>query len=326
MDEVFTTVNIEQNKRYSAWQEAICDVYLKVDVSTRHPENYNGFIREARLGDVTITDTLLSQQQITRQNRHIARLDKDCYYIQFVQRGRIDVEQSGTSLASHSASAAVFCASEPYQLHCHGKVRAFYVEAPRSAFAERFANGRVPVVAAINAGTGLGRIATELCHSVGTNAGALDVTARARIGEELLDVIALALECGPELNAFGGRATQRARLASVKTWIEERLGDPSLSLEKAAKSNSISLRQLHYLFELEGATPADWIWQRRLQRCHDELASGQSGLSVTEIAFRNGFSSSSHFSTSFRRSFGVRPTEVRKSSQTLVANERPANA
>lgn len=312
MEEVFTTTKFARDRRYAAWQEAICDVYLKVDVASASRDDYQGFIREARLGAVVVTDTLLSQQQITRQGRHIAQLDKDCFYIQLIQRGHINVEQAGKSLLSNPASGAVFCATERYTLQCQGKVRAYYVEVPRDAFAQRFSTGRTPLVASIATGFGMGRIATEFCANVAANADALDETTKARIGEELMDVLALALECGPGQSAFNERAARQARLESIKAWIEERLSDPTLTLDKVARHNQISLRQLHYLFELCETTPSDWIWRRRLDRSHKELTTDPANRSVTEIAFRNGFSSSSHFSTLFRRSFGLRPTEARK--------------
>ncbi len=316
MEEVFSTATLEPRRRYAAWQDAICDIYLKVDVTTERPEEYDGFVREDRLGRVTITDTLLSPQQIARQKRHVAQLDKDCYYIQFIQRGHLNVEQSGSTLVSNAAEAVLFCATEPYKLLCPTKVRACYVEAPRQALSERFSNGRVPLLASINTGVGLGRIAAEFCNSVITNAGSLSDAVKARIGEELLDIVALALECGPEQIPFDDRAVQQARLRSVKNWIEENLSDPGLSPEKIAKCNQISLRQLYYLFELCATTPADWIWQRRLQRCYELLADDRTGLSVTDVAFKNGFNSSSHFSTLFRRNFGLRPSDIRKKGRT----------
>jgi len=312
MREVFSTAQFEPGRRHAAWQEAICEVYLKVDVKSDPLREYDGFIREGRFGNITVTDTLLSQQQITRENRHVAQLDKDCYYIQLLQHGYMSVEQSGKSLLSNSAAAAVFCASEPYRLHVPTKVRAYYVEVPRETFVQRFSGGHVPLAATINASVGLGRIATEFCSSLVTNVDALSDSVRARIGEELIDVIALALEAGPEQVPFNDRAVQKARLNSVKAWIEEHLSDPTLTLEKVAKSNQISLRQLHYLFGLCGTTPSDWIWRRRVECSYELLAKDEGGLSVTDIAFRLGFSSSSHFSTLFRRSFGLRPSDVKR--------------
>ena len=102
-------------------------------------------------------------------------------------------------------------------------------------------------------------------------------------------------------------------MRSVKAWIEDHLSDPDLSLEKIAKNNGISLRHLHYLFRLTDMSAAEWVWDRRLQRCYDLLTRSElNNLSVTEVAYRLGFNSSSHFSTAFRRKFGLRPSDVRR--------------
>lgn len=314
MDLIFSTDEVERAKRYAAWQGAICDVYVHVDVNSEDRSDYEGFIREARFGSVMMTDVLLSGQRITRRSRHIAKLDKDCYYAQFIQRGKINVLQAGETLVTNGAVGAVFCATESYDLECVGKVRSFYLELPRKAFADRFANDRVPIAATLGTGRGLGRIAAEFCSMLAQEGASLDVGVRARLGDELMDVVALALDAGDRDEPAADHAVQQARLRSVKAWIEEHLADPDFSLEKVAKHNGISLRYLHYLFKLTDMSASEWIWDRRLQRCYDVLTQPKLGnLSITETAYRFGFNSSSHFSTAFRRKFGIRPSDLIKS-------------
>ena len=313
MDLVFTTEGLGPSKRYAAWQRAICDVYVHVDVNADRRSDYQGFIREARFGAVTMTDVLLSEQRITRRERHIAKLDKDCYYVEFVQQGKINVLQAGQTLLSNPGVGAIFSASEAYDLECMGKVRSLYLEIPRSEFASRFNESRIPVAMTMPTGRGLGRIAAEFCASLASEGAPLDETARARLGDELMDVLALALDMGDRDELAEDATAQKARLRSVKAWIEENLTDPDLSLEKIAKSNGVSLRHLHYLFRLTDVSVSEWILDRRLQRCYDVLTRPElRSLSVTEVAYRLGFRSSSHFSTAFRRRFGHSPSDLRK--------------
>jgi AraC-like DNA-binding protein len=57
---------------------------------------------------------------------------------------------------------------------------------------------------------------------------------------------------------------------------------------------------------------SEWIWDRRLQRSYDVLTRPERGnLSITEAAYRSGFNNSSHFSTAFRRKFGIRPSDLK---------------
>ncbi len=311
MDLVFSTDGIEPSRRYAAWQGAICDVYVHVDVNSEKRSDYQGFIREARFGAVTMTDVLLSEQRISRRERHIAKLDKDCYYVEFVQHGKINILQSGQSLLSNASVGAIFSASEAYDLECIGKVRSLYLEIPRQEFAERFPKDRIPLVRTMATGRGLGRIAAEFCSMLASEGASLDAQVRARLGDELMDVLALALDMGDKDDFTADRTVRQVRLRSVKAWIEEHLADPDLSLEKIARNNGISLRHLHYLFRPTDMSVSEWIWDRRLQRCYDLLMRpGPRPLSVTEVAYQLGFSSSSHFSTAFRRKFGISPSDL----------------
>ena len=72
------------------------------------PERYRGFIREAKFGEVVLTDILLSEQRIRRNNQHISKLDKDCYYIQLVHKGNISVVQRRETHRSNAARGAIF--------------------------------------------------------------------------------------------------------------------------------------------------------------------------------------------------------------------------
>jgi hypothetical protein len=118
VDLIFSTENLAQAKRYAAWRDAICDVYVHVDVHAEDQSNYDGFIREVQFGSVALTDVLLSHQQITRCSSHLSKLDKDCYYVQLIQTGNINVLQDGATLATNAGLGALFCASEPYVLQC----------------------------------------------------------------------------------------------------------------------------------------------------------------------------------------------------------------
>lgn len=306
MDLVFSTDQLPRAQRYDAWRAAICDCYVNVDVSATKPEDYRGFIREAAFGDIVLTDILLSEQSIRRNAAHISRLDKDCYYLQFIHTGNLRVLQKGESYESNAARGAIFCATEQYELQCLGEVRSFYLELPRAEFAERFEKNSIPISACFDSTQGLGRIATEFCAMLASEGGALGDVTRRQLGGQLMDILAITLQASNEDAPTAEGSVRAARLRSVKMWIENRLTDPELTLDDIAAGNGISLRYLHQLFETEERTVSEWIWDRRLQRCYAEIAKGNGRL-ITSIAFENGFNSSAHFSTLFRKKYGVSP-------------------
>ena len=312
MEYIFNTDDFEPAKRFAAWREAICDFYVPVDVQATRPEAYKGFIREAQFGDLGLTDILVSEQRIKRNAQHISRLDKDCYYVQILHHGGINVIQRGEEFVSNPARSALFCATEQYELQCIGDVRSYYLEIPRDDFARRFPKDQAPISLPINSTQGLGRITTEFCAMLATEGSKLEEGIRADLGHQLMDLLAMTVLSGAGDMPEAEGSVQNARLRSAQIWIEAHLNDPDLSLEKIAHANNMSLRYLHLLFKQCDMSVSEWLWNRRLQLCHDQIAKGD-GRSITSIAFNHGFNTSAHFSTAFRRKYGFSPREtVRK--------------
>jgi AraC-like DNA-binding protein len=312
MEVVFDSRTLPAGKRRQAWRDAICDIYLQVDCQTDQDVEYTGLVREARLGDVTITDAMLSPQIIRRGSRHIGRFGKDCYYLGIEHIGAVDIRQSGASFVLRPGRGSLYYANEPYELHSNVRSRQFWIELPRGAFDRRFDSGRPPQLKNFDLTRGLGRIAAEFCATLAAESGGLDEASRSKLGEQFMDVLALALSSEPDRQSTDDQGVQRARLRSVKSYIEANLGDPNLSLTTIARNNGISVRYLHHLFRLVDMSASEWLRLRRLQRCHDLLIAPQHAhQSITEIAYSMGFSSSSHFSNLFRTHFNMRPSDVR---------------
>jgi AraC-like DNA-binding protein len=113
-------------------------------------------------------------------------------------------------------------------------------------------------------------------------------------------------------------ATKMVRCAQlrprVEYFIETNLQDPALCPAGIAAAASISVRHLHRLFAPKGCTVAEWIRERRLERCRTDLSDPHlRERKITDIAFGWGFSDSAHFSHCFKQEFGVSPREFRSS-------------
>ena len=312
MQVVFDSNTLPAAKRRQAWQDAICDIYLKVECAADKGGDYEGYVRESRMGAVTLTDISGSPQTVRRHKRHIAGLEKDCYFVGLGQSGSVNIRLGDSSITMHAGAGALYYASEPYELRCATKVRTFWVELPRQAFAARFASGHPPLMAHLNLSRGLGYVAYEFCAALAAEGGNLDSDTRAKLGEQFMDILALAVSAEPGRQSEDDLSVQRVRLRSVKGYIEAHLSDPGLTLGEIARNNGISLRYLHQLFRLTDSSASEWLRMRRLRRCYDLLSSPDGAAkSITEIAYSMGFSSSSHFSNLFRAQFGQRPSDVK---------------
>lgn len=91
--------------------------------------------------------------------------------------------------------------------------------------------------------------------------------------------------------------------------IEAHLADSDLSVEDIGSEMCLSRVQLYRKVKaLTGKSPVEIIREERLRRGHQLLAD--SSLTISEIAYRVGFSSPSYFTKCYKDMFGKSPTAV----------------
>ena len=107
----------------------------------------------------------------------------------------------------------------------------------------------------------------------------------------------------------GGLSGRRLNL--VLGYIEDELDRP-IKLRELAALAGISSRHFERAFrQSTGSSPHAYVMERRIRMACDLLIR-QSELPIEQIRLRLGFSSSSHFSSAFRRRTGLTPKEFRE--------------
>jgi len=87
--------------------------------------------------------------------------------------------------------------------------------------------------------------------------------------------------------------------------------DQDWTLETMAEECGLSrTRFAEHCKRLTNMTPVQYLQNLRLEQARQQLA-GESGPSITEVAFACGFNSSQYFSSAFRKRFGLPPTKMR---------------
>jgi acetamidase/formamidase/AraC-like DNA-binding protein len=164
----------------------------------------------------------------------------------------------------------------------------------------------------------------------------LDATARAleslsdvewaAIAQSLVDLLLTLVHRLPAPTADATHSvTQAAILHRICQTIERRLDEPELSPSRVALAEGISERYLQKLFEGVGDNFTHYVRERRLQRAWADLSNpAEAQQSISEIAFRFGFSDSAHFSRTFRQRFGLSPREFRQQEAERVTTSATA--
>lgn len=106
----------------------------------------------------------------------------------------------------------------------------------------------------------------------------------------------------PQDNAF---------MTELYQLMENELSNPELNITRMTEVLKISRTKFYYKVKgLTGENPNTFFKTYKLNRAAELLSEGK--CNVSEIADMTGFSTLSHFSSSFKRQFGVSPSEYQK--------------
>jgi AraC-like DNA-binding protein len=141
----------------------------------------------------------------------------------------------------------------------------------------------------------------------------LDGPLAARLGALVLHDSRLRLDCVAlelllDLRAARPRRSPRhARaIADARAYLDERYAEP-VDLALLSRRAHVSPYHFHRLFrEQVGVPPHRYLVERRLDRAAELL---RAGMTASEAAGAVGYASAGHFSTAFRRRFGVSPSK-----------------
>lgn len=140
------------------------------------------------------------------------------------------------------------------------------------------------------------------------NAGWQQITGPALHTRPRIGLLASLRSLAPVSPPRGGLSSGAMR--RVREYIEAHIGD---SIELAALAAVAGLSMFHFARQFKestGVTPHSYLVRRRIERAQQMLA--ESDLSLSEIAFRTGFSDQSHLTRHFRQTVGVTPAELRR--------------
>jgi AraC-like DNA-binding protein len=136
----------------------------------------------------------------------------------------------------------------------------------------------------------------------------LDERSAAAAADVLLELVRAVVE--PD--AVDARAARREALRTrARRYIRANLCDPRLGPTAVARALAVSLRTLHAAFADTDESVAALVRRSRLARCREDLLEPTGGT-VTEIAFRWGFTDATHFSHVFKREYGLSPRDARR--------------
>lgn len=131
------------------------------------------------------------------------------------------------------------------------------------------------------------------------------------------DLAAIAIGASRDAaHAIEGRGKRAARLAAVKTDIFNNLGNARLTVNAVAARQGVSPRYVQMLFQMEGLSFSEFVLEQRLAGAYRLLINPLcAGQTIQAVALQVGFGDLSYFNRTFRRRFGMTPSDARASAR-----------
>jgi AraC-like DNA-binding protein len=297
---------------YEAWREGICRGFCRLDVGPAEQDYIDCQNEFTRVHSIVIATPKGSSARFAR-TRDL--LDDGCDDLVLISatRGTVPVTQGSNAI---DLTAGQMCLTEMNVVGAADLNRGggfTTARFPRRLLLQVAPSAETWLARPLGHNRALSAMIDRyfrLCNDV---AGDLDMLGQKAAAQHLADLVGLLLGTSREQkDLIGQSGLSAARLNLMKADILKNLDKGDLAIESVAKANALSGRQAQRLFASSGTTFSEFVLEQRLLLARQLLLQERSHhRKVSDIAYTAGFNDLSYFHRSFRRRFGITPSDMR---------------
>jgi AraC-like DNA-binding protein len=295
---------------YDAWREGVCRGFCQLDVSPAE-DDFIDCHNDFALLDCVAMATPRGRSARFARTRELLRDDCDDLVLISATTGPTRVTQAGEVI---ELSAGQMCLTEmnvigSAELTSSGGFTT--TRFPRRLLLQvsPFAEDCVAKPLAYDPAWSMmiGRY-FALCNDM---AGDLDALGSKTAALHLADLVGLFLATAyGQQNLSDRHDLSAVRLDLLKADTLRKLDRPDLSADAIGRANGISARQVQRLFAHGGITFSEFVLEQRLSWARRLLLAPNRSSRISEIAYAAGFNDLSYFNRSFKKRFGVAPSDL----------------
>lgn len=301
----YSTDDLPPEERYRAW-------YLR-DWPRSHPiyrteptEPFDTRWESVQLGQVIFVYAEITGMRWKRRRQDIRESDFDPIIVNLMIEGEAQGDMDGRPFHEKSGMFHFHDLGRP-SLHASTASRTYSVVIPRPVAESWFAPVHDLHGLVVSGGAAAALFA--YCAHLRALLPRLDLAETDRLGRVLLELLAVALlnTRPPPSERLSAEAVLRRRATEE---IERRLGQ-DVVIPDLCRALGASRSRLFAAFRGVGGIRS-YIMGQRLERARTALADLEPAEPISNIAHRLGFGDAAHLSRSFRKRFGMAPSEYRR--------------
>ncbi|MBM3072324.1 transcriptional regulator FeaR [Enterobacter sp. RHBSTW-00994] len=262
------------------------------------------YARSLKLSTVTTGSVTLY-----RTREEIKTSNDAWFYTVFQLEGSAEIEQDDRRSVLKTGDITLIDASRPCSISWQDKSRQISLLVPRQIIEQQCRFQEVSCALALSRNLPTVQLSYRLLQESMGNTALSE-----RESEAALEAMICLLR-----PAFQQRESAQPRkerqFQNVLSLIDDHIQSEALRPEWIASESGMSVRSLYRMFAEKGLVVAQYIKNRRLDRCAQELRTTRDDEKLAGIGYSWGFADHSHFSTAFKHRFGMSPGEYRKRSR-----------
>lgn len=316
MPKTFTTAAVPPSQRVDYWRDAVCDVFIHLDISEAGEKSgdFDGSIIQHSEGHLNLAEVLADGHEALRSPRQVSKASEDCFLVLIQRLGETWIEQDGRGTWIRQGEFAICDSSRPYQMHLPNRFHHQVLKIPGRVLRDSTGSPERFTARAVSTDKTAGRLFLGMINMLGESTADLSSREAAGVADSLVDLLGAAIGSLDTASMPLPRNIESYHRERIKDLVRARMFDADLTVEAISAGVNLSLRYVHALFASEPMTLSAWIWHERLEAGRRALLADASDLRpVTDIALSVGFKDLAHFSRLFKSTYGVSPREFRRS-------------
>lgn len=307
----WSSTEVAMADRTDAWQEVLSGSYREWQVPQRLPATFYATLSRHDFAGTELVETICDPCVGERTRKQVHRDDELYIGVQLTTGGRerFVIGDSGVEVAS--GDLVVWTTDQVVQFEVMERLHKVTLMIPWALMRERLPERkRPPCGGRIESRSGVGSLLAVHLLALSNEIATLDSSVQGSVSRSTLELLGIALS-GQQQNAtFDASA---AMLLKVQDYILQHMHEDDLTPARIAEANGISLRYLHMLFQRRDMTVSGYVMHSRLTACMNALSDPSwHRFQISEIAYRWGFNSTSHFCRVFKEKFGQSPSDARR--------------
>ncbi|MCM2131301.1 transcriptional regulator FeaR [Larsenimonas sp. GH3-8] len=294
-----------------AWLGAVRQTCGHFDCITGDRRSFQGSIANRSNGGIDIANIVTNVEKITSSSAQRRNEDRHCFLV-VQKQGHATLIQNSTHITLRPGEMALMDSISAWDIVPHGLIEHDSLHLSRSDVVRRFGNMTIPFMK-VTGDCASSQILQLVVNRMVTEALPSTDERERGISDSLVALLPAIHQHQALTPSFLDEA-DGTLFTCVQQFIDQHLHEEDIGPERLASVFHMSVRQLYRLFEQHEETVCRYVQRRRLARCAEELASPTlMKRSITQIAYKWGFTDSAHFSRSFKREFASSPREYRRS-------------